>query len=107
MTHLEHASFRMFTTTSEQTRRFNPEISNFLFPTIQQTSLVLVFYFILLCFEYLLLCRREFLLLGFLGFEVSENWSEITFVEIFDLGSIELNIDNEIPSVKEIRDRKE
>jgi hypothetical protein len=80
----------MFTTTPEQTRGFDPEVSNFLFPPVQQTRLVLVFGFVLLRLESLLLSLSQFLLLRFLRFEVGEDRREIAFVEIFDLRSVEL-----------------
>lgn len=80
----------MFTSTSEQTRRFNPEITHFLFPPIQQTSLVLVLGDVFLGLQLFLLCSRQFLLLRFLRFQVSENRSEITFLVFFDFRSIEL-----------------
>lgn len=80
----------MFTSPPEQSRGFNPEISNFLFPPIQQTSLVLVLGDVFLGFQLFLLSCRQLLLLGFLRFQVGENRTEITFLVIFDLGSIQL-----------------
>lgn len=88
--HLQQSRFGVLSTSPEQSRRFDPEVSNLLFPPIEQAGLVRCLDDIALGFDDLLLRGGELLLLGLLAFEVVEDGSKVALVEGGDLGAVGL-----------------
>lgn len=78
----------MFSTTSEQSRRFSTEVAYFLLPTIEKTVYVGSFKLVLCRLELLFLGSRKTLLSDPLGVKPFIHFGEVTQGEILDLGSI-------------------
>ena len=88
----------MISTTTEQPRRLDPEVTDFLFTTIQEARRVLLLQSCFLLLELLLVRSRQGFLLGFLGLEVLEHRSEVTKLELLDVSAVQLrmNVASEI-----------
>ena len=82
----------MISTTTEQPRRLDPEVTDFLFTTIQETRRVLLLQSCFLLLELLLVRSRQGFLLGFLRLEVLEHRSEVTKLELLDVSAVQLRM---------------
>ena len=80
----------MVSTTSKKTRRFDSEIANFLFTTVEYTVGIRCLEFVLLCFRLFLLCRSHRLLLGLLSLKVLKHWPKIAQFELGNLRATSL-----------------
>lgn len=74
----------MFTSASEQTRRFGTEVAYFLFPSVEQTVDILGLSLILLGLHILLLGGRDSLFAGPFGLEVLIHLGKVALLELFD-----------------------
>lgn len=88
--HLELSGLGMCAATSEETRRFNAEVSHLFDFAIQQTRLVLLFSCVLLSLDALLLgCRQTFLALT-LRLEPIGHRSKVELVPLLNVDAIAL-----------------
>lgn len=88
--HLEGTFLWVFTTTSEQTRRLNSEIPNFLFAPIEHASDVLELHVVLGFLQFLFLSGRQRFLLCLFRLEVIKHGTEITLLEACYLDATQL-----------------
>lgn len=89
-THLEETRLGMLSTTPEETRRLNAEVTQLLDPPIEETRLVRFLNDVPRCFDCLLLGCADGLLGCLLRLEVIEHGSEIALLEVINLRSTEL-----------------
>ncbi len=84
----------MFTAPPEQTCRFDPEVSDLLFATVEETGRIRQLQIGDRFLHVLLLLRRHGFLLGLFSLEVFENGAEIAELEIRHLNTIALILCN-------------
>lgn len=89
--YLEAPLSRMFSTTTEETWRFDAEVANLFFTSVEHALGVRLFHLVLLRLELFLLSTGHGLLGGFLGLEVKEHGSEVALVKRLDLGRVRLS----------------
>lgn len=88
--YLESTLPRMITTPTKQTRRFDAEVANLLFPAIEETVSVWRFQRVLGGLRSLLLRLSHLFLLLLLRLEVLEHRPEVAELELRDLNAVPL-----------------
>lgn len=88
--YLKRTLLGMFASTTEETWRLYPEVSDLLLTTVEQTSGVRRFKLVLFRLQRFLLSAGQGFFLRLLRLEVFKHRAEVTALELFDLCTIAL-----------------